>query len=499
MTRSTSSLYWTWISSSTVNVKLLWMICAIGRNYDEVESNDLCENCIKVFVLCKWKIPSQIWITWFFGVFLYFVFMHRIILFLLAFFARAIIRRHHPYVIGVTGTIGKTTLSTNIAHLLRTYYGDTAVLLSPYHYNGEYGLPLTIIGAKTWWKNPLLWIGVFIRACITYITPYTRYLILEYGIDHPGEMEFLLSIVKPHIAILTPVAPNHLEQFGTFSRYHQAKLLLIESAIDMAIAHESERQSITRIWVQYYGKDAQSDVCVMNVMQMIDHLSVDIHLWEDQYHIDLPVFWVYQWENILPLYLLCEFLHIDRDIICQHQGIFTPEVWRSRILKGLAGSVIIDGSYNGGYESLIRGIESLVPFLGKYRIFCFLWDMRELGDETADLHWELAKEIVGCFSGERNVRFFLVWPSMEHYVVPVLSSKYVVSHSLSSRVLWDAIRVTLLEDIEPTLIYVKWSQNTIFLEEGIVSFLENSTDVALLPRQWDGWEEKKETFFRTLS
>lgn len=436
--------------------------------------------------------------TWFFWVFLYFVHMHRIILFLLAFFARAIIRRHHPYVIGITGTIGKTTLSTNIAHLLRAHYGDRAILLSPYHYNGEYGLPLTIIGAKTWWKNLFLWIGVFLRACITYIGPYPQYLILEYGIDHPGEMEFLLSIVKPNIALLTPVAPNHLEQFGTFDRYHHAKLLLIENATDTAIAHESESQNITKDGVLYYGKDNHSDAYVTDAIQMMDHLAVDVHLGSDQYHIDLPVFWVYQWENILPLYLIAQVLGIDPGIIHQHQNMFTPEVWRSRILEGISDAVIIDGSYNGGYESLIRGIESLVPFLWQYRIFCLLWDMRELGDETAELHESLAREIDALVCGEKNISFFLVWPSMENYVVPILSSKYTVSHSLSSRVLGDEIRTILLKDTQPTLIYVKWSQNTIFLEEGISRFLKNIADRSLLPRQWSEWNQKKEIYFQTL-
>ena len=76
----------------------------------------------------------------------------------LYFLARAIIRRHTPYVIGVTGTVGKTTLTSYIASYMKLVYGEDTVGISPYHYNGEYGLPLTIIGARTGGKNPLLWI-----------------------------------------------------------------------------------------------------------------------------------------------------------------------------------------------------------------------------------------------------------------------------------------------------------------------------------------------------
>lgn len=72
---------------------------------------------------------------------------------------------------------------------------------------------------------------------------YPRYLVLEYGIDHPGEMDFLLSIAIPDIAILTPVEPNHLEQFGSIDNYRHHKIKLIKSA-KSAIIHESLRQYI---------------------------------------------------------------------------------------------------------------------------------------------------------------------------------------------------------------------------------------------------------------
>lgn len=84
--------------------------------------------------------------------------MKDLFLSILRFFARSLILRHHPFVIGVTGTVGKTTISSHIATYLRCEFGESNVRISPYHYNGEYGMPLSIIGAKTGGKNPLLWI-----------------------------------------------------------------------------------------------------------------------------------------------------------------------------------------------------------------------------------------------------------------------------------------------------------------------------------------------------
>lgn len=92
-------------------------------------------------------------------------------------------------------------------------------MFSSYHYNGEFGLPLSIIGAKTGGKNPFRWIFILFLGFTRCVTSYPKYLILEYGIDHPGEMDFLLSIAIPDIAIISSVSPNHLEQFVTFASY----------------------------------------------------------------------------------------------------------------------------------------------------------------------------------------------------------------------------------------------------------------------------------------
>jgi UDP-N-acetylmuramoyl-tripeptide--D-alanyl-D-alanine ligase len=231
--------------------------------------------------------------------------MQKIILSLLALLARAIIHKHKPYIIGVTGSIGKTTLTTYIAEYLKLIYSEKDVSISPYHYNGEYGLPLTIMGAKTGGKNLLLWILAFGRGIVTYVKrSYPKYIVLEYGIDHPGEMEYLVSIVKPDIAVLSVVVPTHMEQFGSFDRYHKAKLLLVESAKSLAIVHESQRAFVTRDDVRFYGKDTTSYAYVTRAEQSIGGIDTTLMSGEQEYSLILPSFGVYQAENILPPYLI---------------------------------------------------------------------------------------------------------------------------------------------------------------------------------------------------
>jgi UDP-N-acetylmuramoyl-tripeptide--D-alanyl-D-alanine ligase len=425
--------------------------------------------------------------------------MQKIILSLLAYLARAIIMRHKPYVIGVTGSIGKTTLTTYISEYLRLIYGESAVGVSPYHYNGEYGLPLTIMGAKTGAKNPLLWIIAFTKGIVTYLKrSYPKYIILEYGIDHSGEMEYLVSIVKPDIAVLSVVVPTHMEQFGSFERYRRAKLLLVESAKSYSIVHESLRTFCPWDHISFYGRDISSDAHVIRAEQSIDGIDTTLISGGQEYSLTLPSFGTYQAENILPLYLIGSYLSIDSSIIADNAHIFTPEDGRSRILIGKNDAMIIDGSYNGGFEAICRGIDSLVPFAPTHRIILLLGDMRELGEHTEEIHERLWAYIREKLWNQKNISLYLVGPLMEQYVLPIVWESISTHASLSSRMLGGKIRLELSSDDISTIVYVKWSQNTIFLEEWVKEFLKNPLDTKLLCRQSKEWMRNKEEFFEKI-
>lgn len=422
--------------------------------------------------------------------------MQSIFLYILGFFARLIVQVHKPYVIWVTGTVGKTTISTSIAKYLQNIFGEDEVQISPYHYNGEFWLPLSIIGAKTWWKNPLKWFWIFCIALYRCIRPYPKYLVLEYGIDHPWEMEFLLSIVHPDIAIISPVAPNHLEQFWTIECYRREKILLTKYTKNI-ITHESLRPFIEKE-AMFYGSWWMSEIDASHFEFSLEWVAAQVHVWKNTYQMFLPSFGAYQMENILPLYGVASVLWLDLEWISRCSDLFIPEVGRSSLLKGIENSTIIDGSYNGWFESICKGVDSILPFLPRYRVLFFLGDMRELWDHEASVHESLANYIIEKIGHEYNVAFYCVWPLMKKYVEPILQKKFTVLTSLSSRALWKDIKEILLSEKMPTIIYVKGSQNTIFLEEGIKNFLLRKEDVSLLCRQGQDWMEKKNLFFKKI-
>ncbi len=421
--------------------------------------------------------------------------MQKLLLSLLAFFARMIVQIHRPYIIWVTGTVGKTTITKYVASYLELSYPHE-VRISPYHYNGEYGLPLSIIGAKTGGKNPFRWLWVFLVAITACIRKYPKYLVLEYGIDHAGEMDFLLSIATPNIAIVSPIASNHLEQFGTLINYRNEKLKILRNA-EQCIIHESLRLYGEQDAL-YYGTGSMSEIDASHFSFSLTWVSAEVTVQAEKFPITLPSFGAYQIENILPCYAIGSILGLDLENIWKNSHLFSPESWRSSVLRGQGESVIIDGSYNWWYESICRGIDSVLPFLPSHRILFFLWDMRELWEHAENLHKDLAAYILEHIDEERDVQFFLVWPLMEKYVSPIIAQVFPVFTNPSSRILSLKIHEQLIALEKPTIIYVKGSQNTIFLEEGIKNFLKKTEDSQKLCRQSALWMKKKEEFFKTI-
>jgi UDP-N-acetylmuramoyl-tripeptide--D-alanyl-D-alanine ligase len=121
--------------------------------------------------------------------------------------ALAALARHHlgrlnARVVGVTGTVGKTTAKDMLAQVLG---GPAhAIHAAPASYNSECGLPLAILAAPA----------------------SSRVLVLEYGVNAPGEMARLLNIARPHHACITALTPVHLEGMGDLATIVAEKLKL---------------------------------------------------------------------------------------------------------------------------------------------------------------------------------------------------------------------------------------------------------------------------------
>ncbi len=160
--------------------------------------------------------------------------------------ASAVLARIQPRVVAITGSYGKTTTKTYVAHLIA---GDRSVVASPRSFNNRAGLARTV--------NEHLVAG-------------TEVLVAEMGAYGPGEISALCSWLQPEVAVITSIGPAHLERFGTLDRTLSAKAEITSAARVVVLNVDDERLEglarhlgATQKLVRVSGTDPGADVAVL--------------------------------------------------------------------------------------------------------------------------------------------------------------------------------------------------------------------------------------------
>ena len=126
--------------------------------------------------------------------------------YILTVLARCALYIHRPIVIAITGNVGKTTTKDMTASIVREA-GHT-VRASHKSYNGDFGIPLSILGLPTGNRNPIKWFGILLAACFRTLFNMPRYIVLEVGLEYPGDIANTVRWLKPDVAVLTRL-PEH--------------------------------------------------------------------------------------------------------------------------------------------------------------------------------------------------------------------------------------------------------------------------------------------------
>ncbi len=156
--------------------------------------------------------------------------MRSILQYILKILAKVVLYRYKPEIVAVTGNVGKTSTKEAIAQVLEKFF---RVRQNKRNYNNEIGVPLTIIGLETGGSSLIAWLKNFLLALRTILWrgDYPEILILEMGIDKPGDMEYLMSFIPVDVAVITAIGefPVHLEFFPGKGKLVQEKALLAKS------------------------------------------------------------------------------------------------------------------------------------------------------------------------------------------------------------------------------------------------------------------------------
>ncbi len=273
-----------------------------------------------------------------------------------------------PRVIGVTGSVGKTTTKEMIAAVLSRRY---RTLKSEGSYNNEIGLPLT-----------LLRLG----------REHER-VVLEMGMYDVGEISDLCRIARPHVGVVTMIAPVHLERAKTMERIISAKTELVEAlppAPDgLAVLNRDDPNVMgmadkTRAGVMTYGLSADADVYADEIESLgLNGVRFRLHYGGESRAVRIPMPGRHNVETALrgAAVGFAEGLTWDEIVEALEDGI--PPI-RLAVLEGPEGSTLIDDTYNASPDSTIAALNLLAELDG--RKIAVLGDMLELGSYEEEGH-----------------------------------------------------------------------------------------------------------------
>lgn len=355
--------------------------------------------------------------------------MKKLLIFILTLESRLIICRYKPFIVAVTGSVGKTSTKDAIYCVLKDQ--SAYVRKSEKSMNGEIGLPLTIIGVGNAWYSVSGWLKNIIAGLrlIIWRREYPDCLVLEIGADHPGDIQKVVKWLHPDIAVITKVSstPVHVEFFKSPEQVFIEKASLAKGiktgGTVILFADDEKVMSITEL-----VKEKNAKIISYGTSEKAEVRGIDYHISyiNTQHELNgetgsetpdmgskVPTGFSFNLsmegmssliaaEKVVGKVFMYPLLaavavgkakNLTLDAMSMPLSEYVAPHGRMNIIEGINGSTVIDDTYNSSPDAVESALDTLNDIECTGLKIAILGDMMELGKYSAEEHRKIGRQV----------------------------------------------------------------------------------------------------------
>lgn len=331
-----------------------------------------------------------------------------------------------PLVVAVSGSNGKTTTKDFIAAIGQTSY---KTVKTPENFNNEIGVPQTILSMPT----------------------DTELLVIEIGMDHPGDLTFLSKLVKPDIALLTMIGEAHIEFFKTRERIADGKMEIINGLKEHGhlVFNGDEPLLLERVGQHAhllhdsFGLNSTNDLFASEIDMTPVQASFKTN--QSAQRFTIPMTGRYNVTNALSAITVGHLLHISDKKIAQALAEAPITENRTEWLDGQFGGKILSDVYNSNPTAAKEVLHFFADTPTQGKRIAVLGDMLQLGDASPALHASLMENL----NPDKITHVYLVGEeikSLEEALLPIYPAGTVKRYAIDDP---ESLLKDLLADLTP--------------------------------------------------
>lgn len=329
--------------------------------------------------------------------------------------AKRVLLRERPFVITVSGAVGKTTTKRAIGAMLECHDHSAPFRVSPKSYNNELGVPLTVFGHDAPSRSVGAWFRL-LKDGFLYGSGLKRLgvktFVFEIGADKPGDLDYLLNLLTPDLAVVSAVMPDnegltpvHTSNFPSAEALvdEETKPVMRTRTEGMVVLNADDRRVFamrhaTAAPLLTFGESDAADIRILEhkvITKATDHGEVPTGIQlrykvlqrEETFYIP-NVFGrsvAYAVGAALAVAVALDFTPEEYRAFANH---FEPYPGRTRIIPGIKATTLYDDTYNASPSAVLAGLRDLAETPvrpGQRKIAC-IGEMRELGESAERMH-----------------------------------------------------------------------------------------------------------------